>query len=149
MQWSHDHEYRCLTLSTFFLTVFHIQISETDHGWWTWSFWGSDMLILSMDEGKYLSLLEFPLLFSAELSKSAGAEPTESCATVPRGGSMPSANSGSWYLLIWHPFNDTQWYLHNITVKTVHSGLLLCELLMQHTRSPACRPFYGTTAMIY
>lgn len=46
-------------------------------------FWGSDMLILSMDEGKYLSLLELPLLFLAELSQSAGAEPMESCASVP------------------------------------------------------------------
>lgn len=66
-----------------FWTVFLIQIRETDCGWWTWRFWGSDVLILWMYEVKYLSLLEFPLLFSSELDNSAGAELMESCASVP------------------------------------------------------------------
>ncbi|EOB03831.1 hypothetical protein Anapl_00105 [Anas platyrhynchos] len=62
------------------------------------------------------------------------------------GGSVPSVNYSSWCLQIRHPFNDTCWYLHNIMVKRIRSGPLVCALLMQHARSPACCPSYGTTA---
>lgn len=72
------------------------------------------IILLWMYEVKCLCLLGLPLLFSAELNKSAGAEPVESCASAD---SVPWANSSSQYLQIWHTFNNTQWYLHSSIVK--------------------------------
>jgi len=46
-------------------------------------FWGLQHVDFVTDEGKYLFLLEFPLLFSVELSNSSDAEPAESCTAVP------------------------------------------------------------------
>lgn len=101
------------------------------------------VLILWMYEVKHLSLLGLPLLFSAELYKSAGAEPMEGCASAETQShrQIPAARICKYDTLL----TILSGTVHSSTVKLFIQALWCVSC---YAASPACCPFCVTTAVV-